>query len=95
MSTSPTARVLRTEIRLSLIAVEMSSPHSRACKFVSRHRCTTPCCVRRDPQVRAVEQSQFMKDVALAGSALVMFAIFATIGEDLGLVIAAPLFNFR
>lgn len=42
-----------------------------------------------------MEQSQFMKDVALAGSALVMFAIFATIGEDLGLVIAAPLFNFR
>lgn len=48
-----------------------------------------------DAQMRAVEQSQFMKDVALAGAALVMFAVFAALGDDLGLVVAGPLFNFR
>lgn len=48
-----------------------------------------------DAQMRAVEQSQFMKDTALAGAALVMFAVFAALGDDLGLVVAGPLFNFR
>lgn len=48
-----------------------------------------------DPQSRALEKRQFLKDLALAGSALVMFAAFAALGHGLGLVIAGPLFNFR
>ncbi|MFM9274362.1 DoxX family protein [Pseudarthrobacter sp. NKDBFgelt] len=48
-----------------------------------------------DAQTQALEQSQFMKDIALAGAALVMFAVFAALGDDLGLVVAGPLFNFH
>lgn len=47
-----------------------------------------------DPQNRAMEQVHFFKDLALAGAALVMFAAFVTLGDDLDLVIAGPLFNF-
>lgn len=54
-----------------------------------------PFWKENDAQMRAVEQSQFMKDTALAGAALVMFAVFAALGDDLGMVVAGPLFNFR
>lgn len=47
-----------------------------------------------DPQTRAMEQVHFFKDLALAGAALVMFAAFVSLGDDLDLVIAGPLFNF-
>ncbi|AOT04312.1 hypothetical protein ASPU41_14285 [Arthrobacter sp. U41] len=47
------------------------------------------------PQSRAMEQVQFLKDLSLAGTALVMFAAFAALGDDLDLVIAGPLLNFR
>lgn len=46
-----------------------------------------------DPAVKAMEQTQFLKDLALAGAALVMFAVFAYLGEDLGLVLVGPLFT--
>lgn len=46
-----------------------------------------------DPAARATEQTQFLKDVALAGAALVMFALFAELGDDLGLVVLGPLFE--
>ncbi|MET3172804.1 UNVERIFIED_ORG: putative oxidoreductase [Arthrobacter sp. UYCu721] len=48
-----------------------------------------------DPQSRAMERVQFLKDLSLAGAALVLFAAFASLGGDLHLVIAGPLFNFR
>ncbi|GKV73748.1 DoxX family protein [Pseudarthrobacter oxydans] len=54
-----------------------------------------PFWKENDAQMQAVEQSQFMKDMALAGAALVMFAVFAGLGDDLGLVVAGPLFNFH
>ncbi|RSS81014.1 DoxX family protein [Streptomyces sp. WAC06614] len=43
-----------------------------------------------DPQNRALEQIQFLKDFALGGAALVMFAFFAYAGHDLGLMITGP-----
>lgn len=46
-----------------------------------------------DPQNRYMEQIQFMKDVSLAGAALVLLGAFATLGDELGLVIAGPLFS--
>lgn len=49
----------------------------------------------RDPQSRAMEQVQFLKDLSLAGAALVMFAAFAALGSSLDLVITGPLFTFR
>ena len=45
-----------------------------------------------DPQERQMEQIQFLKDLALAGAALMLFAFFAT-NPDLGLTITGPLFE--
>lgn len=45
-----------------------------------------------DAQARMMEQIQFMKDISLAGAALALFGLFATLGDDLGLVIVPPLF---
>jgi putative oxidoreductase len=46
-----------------------------------------------DPATRQLEQIQFMKDIALAGAALALFAFFAYAGADLGLTITGPLFD--
>lgn len=46
-----------------------------------------------DPAAKAMEQTQFFKDLALAGAALVMFAVFAYLGDELGLVLVGPLFT--
>ena len=46
-----------------------------------------------DPGAKSMEQTQFLKDLALAGAALVMFAAFAYLGDDLGLVLVGPLFT--
>lgn len=46
-----------------------------------------------DPQNRYMEQIQFLKDMSLAGASLMLFGLFATLGDELGLVIAAPLFG--
>ncbi|AYY12041.1 DoxX family protein [Actinobacteria bacterium YIM 96077] len=45
-----------------------------------------------DAQARQSEQIQFMKDVALAGAALALFAFFAHV-DGLGLTITDPLFS--
>jgi putative oxidoreductase len=45
-----------------------------------------------DPQARQTEMIQFLKDVSLAGAALMLFAFFAHV-DDLGLTITGPLFN--
>jgi putative oxidoreductase len=45
-----------------------------------------------DPQARQMEQIQFLKDLALGGAALMLFAFFAHT-DDLGLTITGPLFN--
>jgi putative oxidoreductase len=45
-----------------------------------------------DAQARQLEMIQFMKDVSLAGAALMLFGFFAHT-EDLGLTITGPLFN--
>lgn len=47
----------------------------------------------KDPQMRSMEQTQFFKDIALLGAALVMFAVFAFLGDDLGLVVIGPFFT--
>jgi uncharacterized membrane protein YphA (DoxX/SURF4 family) len=39
------------------------------------------------------EQAQFLKDVALAGAALMLFAFFAYVGDDLGLTLTGPAFD--
>lgn len=46
-----------------------------------------------DAQARQLEQIQFFKDLSLAGASLALLALFAQRGEELGLVIAAPLFG--
>jgi uncharacterized membrane protein YphA (DoxX/SURF4 family) len=48
-----------------------------------------------DPQARMMEMNQFSKDLGLAGAALMLFAFFAYAGDDLGLTLTGPLFNFR
>jgi putative oxidoreductase len=45
-----------------------------------------------DPQARQMEMTQFQKDLALCGAALMLFAFFAHV-DDLGLTITGPLFN--
>jgi putative oxidoreductase len=46
-----------------------------------------------DPGARQQEMTQFMKDLALAGAALLVFVLFAYAGEDLGATITGPLFS--
>jgi putative oxidoreductase len=47
-----------------------------------------------DPQQRQMEQTQFMKDSALGGAALILFYLFQQFGEEIGLVIGpAALFD--
>lgn len=46
-----------------------------------------------DPQSRQLEIASFFKDLALAGAALALFALFAHLGADLGLTITDPLFS--
>jgi len=46
-----------------------------------------------DPQTRQLEMVSFVKDMALAGAALMLFALFAYVGDNLGLTITGPLFH--
>jgi uncharacterized membrane protein YphA (DoxX/SURF4 family) len=46
-----------------------------------------------DPQARMTEMVQFSKDISLAGAALMLFAFFSYVGDNLGLTITGPLFN--
>jgi putative oxidoreductase len=45
-----------------------------------------------DPTAKQMEMIQFQKDIALAGAALLVLALYAGHGEDLGLTITGPLF---
>jgi uncharacterized membrane protein YphA (DoxX/SURF4 family) len=44
---------------------------------------------------RTPELVQFTKDIALAGAALMLFALFAHVGNDLGLTLTGPLFHLN
>ncbi len=46
-----------------------------------------------DAQSRYMEQVQFMKDLALAGAAIMLLAAVWKLGPDLGLTITDPLFG--
>lgn len=46
-----------------------------------------------DATARYMEQAQFFKDTALAGAALLVFALFAYAGSDLGLTLTGPVFD--
>jgi putative oxidoreductase len=46
-----------------------------------------------DPQARMTEMTQFSKDTALGGAALMLFALFSYAGDNLGLTITGPLFH--
>jgi uncharacterized membrane protein YphA (DoxX/SURF4 family) len=46
-----------------------------------------------DAQARQTEMTQFFKDLGLAGAALMLLGLFAQLGDDLGWVIAGPLFG--
>jgi uncharacterized membrane protein YphA (DoxX/SURF4 family) len=48
-----------------------------------------------DPQTRQNEMVQFLKDLSLAGAALMLFAFFAYLGDDLGLTLTGPLFDLN
>jgi putative oxidoreductase len=47
-----------------------------------------------DAQAKMMEQIQFFKDVALAGANLMLMVLISHAGDDLGLTITGPLFNF-
>lgn len=42
---------------------------------------------------KTIEMLMFQKDLALAGAALMLFAFFAYVGDDLGLTMTGPLFH--
>ena len=46
-----------------------------------------------DPELANVERAHFMKNVALVGACLALFALVAHVGSDLGLTITGPLFE--
>ncbi|GAA3855362.1 DoxX family protein [Streptomyces sedi] len=52
-----------------------------------------PFWKREDEEARQGDQLHFLKDVALAGAALMLFALFAHAGDDLGLTASGPLFD--
>lgn len=45
-----------------------------------------------DPQMRAMQQAHFMKNIALAGAALVLLYLFQHFGEAVELTAGGPLF---
>lgn len=47
-----------------------------------------------DAQSKQMEQVHFMKDMGLAGAALMLFAFFAHV-DDLGLTVTGPLFSLN
>lgn len=46
-----------------------------------------------DPDARQQELIQFNKNLALAGASLMLLALFAHAGDDLGLMLTAPAFD--
>lgn len=46
-----------------------------------------------DPQQSNVERAMFMKNIALVGACLMLFAFVARVGPDLGLTLTEPLFE--
>lgn len=48
-----------------------------------------------DPQQHANQQAHFMKNLALAGGAIMAFVLFAGLGAELGLTLTGPLFSLR
>jgi putative oxidoreductase len=48
-----------------------------------------------DPQTRQMEQTMFMKDIALAGGALAFFVVYAYAGFALDIAITNPVFDLR
>lgn len=46
---------------------------------------------KMEGEMAQLQQSQFMKNVALGGAALMLFALIANAGGDLGLMITGPL----
>ena len=46
-----------------------------------------------DAMAKQMEQTQFLKDTALAGAALMLFGFFAYVGDGLGLTLTGPLFD--
>ena len=48
---------------------------------------------REEGQERMLDMIHFQKDIALAGAALMLFALFSFVGDALGLTITGPLFN--
>lgn len=46
-----------------------------------------------DAQAKQMEMVQFQKDLALAGAALVIFALVVKLGDDLGGTVTGPLFK--
>jgi putative oxidoreductase len=46
-----------------------------------------------DAQARMSETTQFSKDLALSGAALMLFALFSFAGDNLGLTLTGPLFH--
>jgi putative oxidoreductase len=46
-----------------------------------------------DEQARYLEMVQFFKDTSLAGASLMLLGLFASLGDELGLVITPPVFG--
>ena len=47
----------------------------------------------QDPMQRQMEMTQFMKDIALTGGALILFVLYAGFGDELGFQIVDPLWS--
>ena len=48
-----------------------------------------------EPGPRLMEQTQFMKNVSMAGGALALFGLFVIAGHHLGLTLTGPLIHGR
>jgi len=48
-----------------------------------------------DPEVQQMEMSMFMKNLAITGGGLAIFALAATAGSELGLTLTGPIFSLN
>lgn len=48
-----------------------------------------------DANEKANQMAHFMKNLVMAGGALIAFALFAYLGDSLGLTITGPVFDLR
>lgn len=49
----------------------------------------------QDPMTQQSEMTQFMKNMSITGGLLILFVVFGAFGDELGMTITGPIFEFN